>query len=244
MPRACARKLWWQRGGRERPSSLYVFSRKLTGVGTLDDVLWATAYQIALMLKVRVVLLLPENGSIAVKAGYPPEDTLGEADLAAAKWAWQSDRPAGRGSENLPGAKRLFLPMRTGRGAVGVVGIDTDKPGPILTPDERRLLDALIDQAALAIERVHLVEDMERVKRSVETERLRSALLTSISHDLKTPLSAVLGAAGTLRDLSTDLTQSRKGGTACDSRRRGGAAQSLHRQPSRYDQAGVRRHRS
>jgi len=197
--------------GRARTTeSLYVFSRKLTGIGTLDDVLWATAYQIALMLKVRVVLLLPEDGSIVVKAGYPPEDTLGEADLAAAKWAWQSDRPAGRGSENLPGAKRLFLPMRTGRGAVGVVGIDTDKPGPILTPDERRLLDALIDQATLAIERVHLVEDMEHVRRSVETERLRSALLTSISHDLKTPLSAVLGAAGTLRDLAADLTTSER----------------------------------
>jgi two-component system, OmpR family, sensor histidine kinase KdpD len=186
--------------------SLYVFSRKLTGVGTLDDVLWATAYQIALMLKVRVVLLLPEDGSIVVKAGYPPEDTLDDADLAAANWAWRSDRPAGRGSENLPGAKRLFLPMRTGRGAVGVVGIDCDKLGPIFTPDERRLLDALIDQAALAIERVHLVEDMESVRRTVETERLRSALLTSISHDLKTPLAAVLGAASTLRDLSSDLS--------------------------------------
>ena len=88
-----------------------------------------------LMLKVRVVLLLPEDGSIAVKAGYPPEDTLDEADLAAAKWAWENDRPAGRGSDTLPGAKRLFLPMRTGRGAVGVVGIDSDKPGPLLTPD-------------------------------------------------------------------------------------------------------------
>ena len=75
--------------------SLYAFSRKLAGVGTLDDVLWATAYQIALMLKVRVVLLLPEDGSIAVKAGYPPEDTLDEADLAAANWAWENDR-AGR----------------------------------------------------------------------------------------------------------------------------------------------------
>ena len=178
--------------------SLYAFSRKLAGVGTLDDVLWATAYQTALMLKVRVVLLLPENGSIAVKAGYPPEDMLDEADLAAAKWAWENDRPAGRGSDTLPGAKRLFLPMRTGRGAIGVVGIDSDKPGPLLTPDQRRLLDALIDQGALAIERVHLVEDMDRVKRTVETDRLRSALLTSISHDLKTPLAAILGAAGTL----------------------------------------------
>ena len=126
--------------------ALYAFSRKLAGVGTLDDVLWATAYQTALMLKVRVVLLLPENGSIAVRAGYPPEDTLDDADLAAARWAWEHNRAAGRGSDTLPGAKRLFLPMRTGRGAIGIVGIDSDKPGPLLTPDQRRQLDALIDQ--------------------------------------------------------------------------------------------------
>jgi two-component system, OmpR family, sensor histidine kinase KdpD len=197
--------------GRARTTeSLYAFSRKLAGVGTLDDVLWATAYQIALMLKVRVVLLLSENGSIAVKAGYPPEDMLADGDVAAAKWAWENNRPAGRGSDTLPGAKWLFLPMRTGRSAIGVIGIDSDKPGPLLTPDERRLLDALIDQGALAIERVYLVEDMDRVKRTVETERLRSALLTSISHDLKTPLAAVLGAAGTLRDLSKKLGEAEK----------------------------------
>jgi two-component system, OmpR family, sensor histidine kinase KdpD len=190
--------------------SLYAFSRKLAGVGTMDDVLWATAYQIALMLKVRVVVLLPESGSIAVKAGYPPEDTLDESDLAAANWSWQNNRAAGHGSETLPGAKRLFLPMRTGRGPVGVIGIDSDKVGPLLTPDERRLLDALIDQSALAIERVHLVEDMDRVKRTMETERLRSALLTSISHDLKTPLAAVLGAAGALRHLDGKLSDAEK----------------------------------
>jgi two-component system sensor histidine kinase KdpD len=190
--------------------SLYAFSRKLAGVGTLDDVLWATAYQTALMLDVRVVLLLPDKGTIAVKAGYPPEDTLGEADIGAAKWAWQNDRPAGRGSDTLPGAKRLFLPLRTGRGVIGVIGIDSDRPGPLFTPDERRLLDALVDQSALAIERVHLVEDMDRVKRSVEADRLRSALLTSISHDLKTPLAAVLGSAGTLRDLPGKLSEAEK----------------------------------
>jgi two-component system sensor histidine kinase KdpD len=189
---------------------LYAFSRKLAGVGTLDDVLWATAYQTALMLKVRVVLLLPENGSIVVKVGYPPEDTLDDADIAAAKWAWENDRSAGRGSDTLPGAKRLFLPMRTGRGAIGVIGIDSDKPGPLLTPDQRRLLDALIDQAALAIERVYLVEDVDRAKRTIETDRLRSALLTSISHDLKTPLAAVLAAAGTLRNFATALSDAEK----------------------------------
>ncbi|WP_441238063.1 DUF4118 domain-containing protein [Bradyrhizobium sp. 930_D9_N1_4] len=189
---------------------LYAFSRKLAGTGTLDDVLWTTAYQIALMLKVRVVLLLPEEGLLTVKSGYPPEDDLDQADLAAANWAWSNDRPAGRGSDTLPGAKRLFLPMRTGRGAIGVIGIDDDRTGPLLTPDQRRLLDALVDQGALAIERVLLVEDVDRVKRTVESERLRSALLTSISHDLKTPLASVLGAASTMRDLAGALSDTEK----------------------------------
>ncbi len=190
--------------------SLYAFSRKLAGTATLDDVLWATAYQIALMLKVRVVLLLPEDGVLTVKTGYPPEDQLDDADLAAANWAWGNDRTAGRGSDTLPGARRLFLPMRTGRGAIGVIGIDDDRSGPLLTPDQRRLLDALVDQGALAIERVLLVEDMDQVKRTVESDRLRSALLTSISHDLKTPLASVLGAASTMRDLESGLTEAEK----------------------------------
>jgi two-component system, OmpR family, sensor histidine kinase KdpD len=190
--------------------SLYAFSRKLAGTATLDDVLWATAYQIALMLKVRVVLLLPEDEVLTVKAGYPPEDQLDKADLAAANWAWANDRTAGRGSDTLPGAKRLFLPMRTGRGLIGVIGIDDDRTGPLLTPDARRLLDALVDQGALAIERVLLVEDMDQVKRTVESDRLRSALLTSISHDLKTPLASVLGAASTMRDLGSGLSEAEK----------------------------------
>lgn len=189
---------------------LYAFSRKLAGTATLDDVLWASAYQTALMLKVRVVLLLPEDGVLTVKSGYPPEDQLDQADFAAANWAWSNDRSAGRGSDKLPGAKRLFLPMRTGRGPIGVIGIDNDHTGPLLTPDQRRLLDALVDQGALAIERVLLVEDMDRVKRTVESERLRSALLTSISHDLKTPLASVLGAASTMRDLAGALSDAEK----------------------------------
>jgi two-component system, OmpR family, sensor histidine kinase KdpD len=190
--------------------SLYSFSRKLAGAGTLDDVLWATAFQTAMMLRVRAVLLLPDKGVLRIKTGYPPEDMLDDADIAAAKWSFENNRVAGRGSDTLPGAKWLFLPMRTGRGAIGVVGIDSDKTGPWPTPDQRRLLDALSDQGALAIERVQLVEDMERVQRSAETERLRAALLTSISHDLKTPLASVLGSAGTLRDLGNKLTDDEK----------------------------------
>jgi len=177
---------------------LYQFSRKLAGAISLDDVLWATVHQVALMLKVRIVLLLPGEDGLAVQAGFPPEDLLDDADLAAAKWAWQHNRPAGRGADTLPGGKRLFLPMQTGRGAIGVLGIDRDEPGPLLTPDQQRLLDALSDQSALAIERVNLVRDVDQARLQAETDRLRSALLTSISHDLRTPLASILGCATSL----------------------------------------------
>ena len=195
---------------RERAATmenLYMFSRKLAGVFTLDDLLWAAAFQFAQMLKVRVVILLPEGKTIAVRAGYPPEDMLDEADLAAAKWVWEHASPAGRGADTLPGAKRLFLPMRTGRGMVGIVGLDCDRAGPLLTPEQRRLFDALSDQAALAIERVNLSEDIDRARLAAETERLRSALLTSISHDLRTPLASILGSASTLRSRQGNLDE-------------------------------------
>lgn len=192
--------------GRARATErLFGFSRKLAACGTLDDVLWATSAQVAAMLKVRVVLLLPDGEAVSVMAGYPPEDRLDAADVAAAQWAFDKDRPAGRGADTLPGAKRLFLPMRTGRGTIGVIGLDVDGSGPILTPEGRRLLDALADMGALAIERVRLVEDLDRAERAAETDRLRQALLTSISHDLRTPLASVLGAASTLRDLDAAL---------------------------------------
>src|SRR4029077_3260776 len=92
-----------------------------------------------------------------------------------------------------------FLPFRTGRGAVGVLGIERDEAGPLLTSDGRRLLDALADQAALAIERITLAEDVDRTRVVAETERLRAALLTSISHDLRTPLAAIIGSLTSLR---------------------------------------------
>jgi len=180
-------------------AELYAFSRKLAGIGEIDDLLWAFCHQVALMLKLRIVVLLPEGDSITLRAGYPPEDTLDEADVAAAKWTWDHNRAAGRGADTLPGAKRLFLPMRTERGPVGVIGIDRDRPGPLLTPDERRLLDALTDQTAVAIERIGLAEGIDEARLQAETERLRATLLSSVSHDLRTPLASIIGSITTLR---------------------------------------------
>ena len=182
-------------------AELYAFSRKVAGIGALDDLLWATAYQISSMLAVRSVLLLPAKDAegLEVASGYPPEDQIDDADMAAARWSWEHNRAAGRGADTLPGGKRLFLPLRTGSGAVGVLGIDRDAPGPLLTPDDRRLLDALCDQAAVAIERISLAKGLDEARVLAETERLRAALLTSISHDLRTPLASILGTVSSLR---------------------------------------------
>jgi two-component system, OmpR family, sensor histidine kinase KdpD len=182
-------------------AELYAFSRKVAGIGAHDDLLWATAYQISSMLNVRSVLLMPvkDGDGLEVASGYPPEDQLDDADMAAARWTWERKRAAGRGADTLPGGKRLFLPLRTGSGPVGVLGIDRDAPGPLLTPDDRRLLDALCDQVAVAIERISLAKGLDEARVLAETERLRGALLTSISHDLRTPLASILGTVSSLR---------------------------------------------
>ncbi len=179
--------------------ALYGFSRKIAGIVSLDDLLWASAYQIAFMLRLDVLLMLPENGKLAVKCGYPPEDQVDEADMGAATWAFDTNRPAGRGADTLSGAKRLFLPLKTAHGSVGVVGLSRKRPGALVSPDDHRLLEALIDQIAVAVERINLAREMDETRMISERERLRSALLASLSHDLKTPLAAILGAATSLK---------------------------------------------
>jgi len=156
------------------------------------------------MLAVRTVVLMPdkEGGPLAIASGYPPEDRLDDADIAAARRCWQENLPAGGGADPASDSSRLFLPLRTDRGPVGVIGIERDAAGPLLTPDERRLLDSLVDQAAVAIERISLAGVLAEARVLAETERLRAALLTSLSHDLRTPLASILGAVSSLRSFA------------------------------------------
>ena len=121
------------------------------------------------------------------------------ADLAAARWSWDADRPAGRGTDTLPGGRWLFVPIRTSRSAIAVIGVLPKKEGHELTAGERRLLEAVGNQAAVAIERVTLAEDIDQARLGAERERLRSAMLTSVSHDLRTPLASIIGALSSLR---------------------------------------------
>ncbi|MCF4167721.1 sensor histidine kinase KdpD [Zavarzinia compransoris] len=181
-------------------AALYSFARKLAGVRALDDLLWAVAHQLAAMLKVKVVILLPDGvGSLSIRSGYPPDDRLTDAERAAAQWSWDHGRPAGRGADTLPGAERLFLPLRTASGPVAVIGIESEAPGRALSAETRRLVDALCDQAAVAIERVALIDELDEASVKARSEQLHALLFASISHDLRTPLASILAAATTLR---------------------------------------------
>lgn len=188
-----------------RTANLYDFNRRVAAAAGLDDVLWAVVHHVAASVDGRSLVLMPEEGRLAVKAGYPPEDTLDEKSMAAAQWAWDHGSPAGRGSATLPAADWFFLPMRTGHGPVGVLGVQIRDGQPLLSPEQGRLIDTLASQAAVAVERTALVGDIQKARLDAETERLRAALLSSLSHDLRTPLVSILGAATSLYDYDETL---------------------------------------
>lgn len=188
-------------------AALYDFSRKLAGARSLDDLLWAVVHQVAAMLSAKVVILLAENGQVAVRAGYPPEDMLPPGDQAAAQWTFNKGEPAGHGSNTLPSAERFFVPARTGAGVIAVIGVVAERPDTPLDPEQRRLLDALADQAAVAIERTQLGEQMADARVLRESDKLRAALLSSISHDLRTPLASIIGSVTSLLSYGRELTE-------------------------------------
>ncbi len=180
-----------------RTAALYALSRQIAAAAELPDVLQAIVTYVAQILGAKVVICLPEAGQIRVSATHPAV-TLTEAERAAATWAWQHNQPAGRGADTLPGGEWFYLPLTTAHTTVGVLGLQFDTPEMVISPDQRRLLQALAGQAAVAVERTRLVREMEQARLLTETERLRDALLSTISHDLRTPLVSIIGAVSSL----------------------------------------------
>ena len=151
------------------------------------------------MFDARVTLWLPQYGALVLRAANPPEDRLGEVERAAAQWVLDRGLPAGRGSETLPAADWLFHPLKTSSGVVGVLGLARDDGRDPVRADRLQLLLSLLDQSALAVERLRLTDEMAEVSRLKDRDRLRAALLSSVSDDLRTPLTAVIAAAAEVR---------------------------------------------
>ncbi|MBV9811164.1 MAG: sensor histidine kinase KdpD, partial [Acetobacteraceae bacterium] len=176
-----------------------LFSRRL-GQPTTEPELLAEIARQAAGLAAQAVVVTGDGEDVFVRAHEPTDaagdQPLDEGALAAARWAWRHGEPTGRGTGTLPAAPWRFLPMQTVRGRLGVLGVRSDRD-----LDEPRLqaLEALADQAAVALERVRLALEAARTEAMEETQRLRTALLASLGHDLRTPLTGIQGAAETLR---------------------------------------------
>ncbi|MGH8426364.1 MAG: ATP-binding protein [Gammaproteobacteria bacterium] len=180
---------------RERETaSLYAMSRELADKRDAEDLPRIAEHNIAGIFDARVEILLPDkNGSIT-----PVTNATTSADLETIHWAYEHARTAGKGTNTFPASALMCLPLIGSGKPLGVLTLTSREPERGLMPEQQRLLKAFANQAALALERATLVRQAAEAQVRVETERLRNSLLSAISHDLRTPLAAIVGVASSL----------------------------------------------
>lgn len=184
-------------------SALLAASQALSAAEGHAETARVLAEQTATAAGARAVVLLPEGDDIALAAAAPDTEALGSAAMAAARWAWERGEPAGHGTGTLPQTSWTFRPLEGVRGRAGVAGIEAAALAP--GSDEERLALALLDQGAVALERAQLAGEAVETESLRRADRFRGALMNSVSHDLRTPLSTVLGASTTLIDYGNTL---------------------------------------
>jgi two-component system sensor histidine kinase KdpD len=192
----------YSRQSENRISALYALSRDIAAEHKLDAVLESIAGYVATTLEGQVVLLLPdENAKLVLKAVSGVNNFLDDSELAVAAWVYNRGQKAGKGTETLGAAAALYLPLSTEQVTQGVLGICSNQTEAQFDTERIRLLEAFCGLAAMAINRIKLAEQAREALTLVESERLRTALFNSLSHDLRTPLSSIIGAVtGLLED--------------------------------------------
>ena len=188
-------------------AELYALSRDLSIARQLDGILHILIQHVEETFGRSTAILLPENGHLATRLAST-DLKLDENEVAVADWVYRHGDPAGRHTNTLPASLFRYLPLKTARGVVGVLGVEGPEPsGPDLTPQQRRLMEAFASQAALAIERVQFAEQARHAQLLQATEKLQTALLNSVSHDLRTPLVSITGALTSLDEQSESLDE-------------------------------------
>ncbi|HEU4616713.1 MAG TPA: ATP-binding protein [Gammaproteobacteria bacterium] len=177
---------------------LYAFSSRLAGISTRGELSREVVQQVASIVQADVALLLRKGQALTVVAVHPPETELSADDVLAADWRRRGRTPPGETAPSRPASPWRYWPLITAKGPAGALGVRRRRDAA-LDADESRLIDALVEQTAVNLERIQLAEDMRATEVLAETEKLRTALLTSISHDLKTPLASILGNVSSLR---------------------------------------------
>ena len=186
--------------------SLYEYSRKLSGASSADDVLWAAAAHLHATFGGRIALLVAEGDDLQIRAAWPPDAQLDAAAMSAARWAQQKNEPAGWSTGTLPSVAYQFRPLVAARGPIAVCGFEPHSPELPITAEDERALTAILDQTAIALDRALLAREAVKAAAMQENEKVRDALLASLSHDLRTPLSAIAGAATSLRSLGDRMS--------------------------------------
>lgn len=186
--------------------SLADFSRRLSAAATAEDVTWVAVNQLHKLLDRDAVILLRDDVSLVLSAAWPPTELADAAEMSAARWAYEKAEMAGMGTGTLPTVRFRFQPLTTPEGTVGVLGVTSGAGPDGFSAEQERSLAAIADQTAIALERAKLVGEAVKTAALAENDRIREALLASLSHDLRTPLASITGAVTTMRELGAELS--------------------------------------
>ncbi|MFZ5449918.1 MAG: DUF4118 domain-containing protein [Thermodesulfobacteriota bacterium] len=186
-------------------AALYEMSQNLAAIESLEELLRVAAEQISMIFDSRVTILMPDSGEkLHIRAGhqFSEEDVREEM---VAKWVFRHGHLAGAGTDTLPAVKGIYLPLIASQHVIGVLRLEATHPDRIVEADSLRLLEALGTQVALAIEREDLSHQAQLARFQIEAEQMRNALLSSVSHDLRTPLTVIAGSASSLLEGEKNL---------------------------------------
>jgi two-component system, OmpR family, sensor histidine kinase KdpD len=189
-----------------RTAALYAMSREFSVQTEVGGIARTAATHVRNLMEAEVFVLLEgSDGRLRPVAGGELAQAKSERELAVAQWVFDHGRPAGSGTDTLPASESLFFPLTGTRGPLGVFGVVLGSRGAAPAPSRAQLLETYVAQTALAVERALLEEEADRARVGAETEQARSALLSAVSHDLRTPLASMTGSVGVLLDHEKEM---------------------------------------
>jgi len=190
----------------QRTAALYAMSREMASTRGLEELVKIAVRHIGDIFRSPVVVLLPDAASgLSPRGGDRAQFEMDSNELAVSRWVYEHRQPAGLGTSTLPGSSALYLPLISPRGPLGVLGIQPADRHALDAPEQLHQLETFANQTALAIERARLADEAQEAQVRIEAERLRSSLLSSVSHDLRTPLATITGAVSTILESGSRL---------------------------------------
>ena len=183
----------------QRTAALYAMSRELVTQRGLDKLASVASRHIHDVFDCQVAVFLPDReGRVHIHRGDALHFDLDPKEAGISQWVFDHKEPAGHGTNTLPGSDSLYLPLLGSQGPVGVLAVRSTRPTELLDPEQLHLLETFANQIALALERARWAEETQEAHVQTEAERMRNAVLSSVSHDLRTPLATIVGATSAL----------------------------------------------